>query len=180
MDKSYQADIVLGATTDTLDSESPEMAVPGTEKKTAVSIQEIEKAVQQLTGKLQQIPPKHAAIKIKGKKLYELAREGKEVEAAPRDVIVHSWKPLFEARNSFPLPVTLAFEVNVSSGTYIRALARDLGTLCGTGGYVRYLRRLTIGEHTLENAIPMHDLTKENWLDVAKNDLYLLKDAQAR
>ncbi|NBS70273.1 hypothetical protein EBT31_15385, partial [bacterium] len=67
---------------------------------------------------------------------------------------------------------TLSFKVTVSSGTYIRALARDLGKLCGTGGYLRYLRRTAIGPHAIEDATPLHELTPENWLDFAKNDLY--------
>ncbi len=181
MDKTYLADIHLGATTETLDPESPEIIREKTPP--TVSLKELASAIEKLTGSFLQIPPRYAAIKFQGKKLYELARAGKEVPVEPRPVTVAPWHPLFEPnpltapeelRSSFtfPLPVTLSFSCTVSSGTYIRALARDLGELCGTGGYLRYLRRTRIGEHTLENAVRLDELTPENWLDFAKNDLY--------
>ena len=200
MDKSYTADIALGATTETLDPESPEIVVPKDNGNETISLEELKIALRELTGPQEQIPPMYSAIKMDGKKLYELARAGKTIERVPRKVTVYSWEPLFEPspfdalygstnmstpKNSghngpplhhntspFPLPVTLPFKITVSSGTYIRALARDLGKLCGTGGYLRYLRRTSIGPHAIDDAILLSELTTENWLDFAKNDLY--------
>jgi tRNA pseudouridine55 synthase len=181
MDKAYIADIALGATTETLDPESPEKIVPK-QGEQSISLEELRQALYELTGPQEQTPPMYSAIKVQGKKLYDLARAGKTIEVQPRKVTVYEWKSLFEPNPldsptprtpySFPLPVTLSFKVTVSSGTYIRALARDLGKLCGTGGYLRYLRRTAIGPHTIEEATPLHELTQENWLDFAKNDLY--------
>lgn len=182
MEKSYIADIALGATTETLDPESPETIVPKDDGTETISLEELKTAIGELTGPQEQIPPMYSAIKMGGKKLYELARAGKTIERVPRNVTVYSWKPLFEPSplttpltahpTPFPLPVTLSFHINVSSGTYIRALARDLGKLCGTGGYLRYLRRTSIGPHRVEDAALLNELTSENWLDFAKNDLY--------
>ena len=179
MDKSYTADINLGATTETFDPESPETIIPKDDGSNAVSIAELRQAIHELSGPQEQIPPMHSAIKVGGKKLYELARAGKSIPIEPRKVTVYSWEPLFEPNplsattpHSFPLPVTLSFRITVSSGTYIRALARDLGKLCGTGGYLRYLRRTSIGPHSINDAVPLSELTPENWLDYSKNDLY--------
>lgn len=185
MDKSYTADIALGATTETLDPESPEIAVPKDNGNETISLEELKTALQELTGPQEQIPPMYSAIKMGGKKLYELARAGKTIERAPRKVTVYAWEPLFEPNplsqlhnfptsqlQNFPLPVTLSFKITVSSGTYIRALARDLGKLCGTGGYLRYLRRTSIGPHSINDSVSLNELTTENWLDFAKNDLY--------
>lgn len=182
MDKTYLTDIALGATTETLDPESPETTILKDDGTDTVSLGELRTALYELSGPQEQVPPMHSAIKIGGKKLYEYARSGKVVEVKPRKITVYHWEPLFEPNplaNSlpknppvFPLPVTLSFKITVSSGTYIRALARDLGKLCGTGGYVRYLRRTKIGPHTIEDATPLNRLTPENWLDYAKNDLY--------
>lgn len=184
MDKSYTADIALGATTETLDPESPEIIVPKDNGNETVSLEELKIAIQELSGPQEQIPPMYSAIKMGGKKLYELARAGKIIERQPRSVTVYSWEPLFEPNpltplnplNPFPLPVTLSFKITVSSGTYIRALARDLGKLCGTGGYLRYLRRTSIGPHSINDSVPLSELTTENWLDFAKNDLYRMKE----
>lgn len=181
MDKSYIADVALGATTETLDPESPEIIVPKDNGNETVSLEELKTALQELSGPQEQIPPMYSAIKMGGKKLYELARAGKTIERVPRKVNVYSWEPLFEPSplesplpkaKPFDLPVTLSFKIRVSSGTYIRALARDLGKLCGTGGYLRYLRRTSIGPHSIDNAALLSELTTENWLDFAKNDLY--------
>lgn len=187
MKKSYIADIALGATTETLDPESPEVIIPQDSGNESISLEELREAIKELTGPQKQVPPMYSAIKMGGKKLYELARAGKTIEREPRDVTVYSWEPRFEpnplvpplTKNQtppFPLPITLSFTICVSSGTYIRALARDLGRLCGTGGYLRYLRRTSIGTHSLSDAVPLNELTSENWLDFAKNDLYRIDE----
>lgn len=182
MDKTYLTDIALGATTETFDPESPEIIVPKDDGSNTITLTELQQALHELSGPQQQMPPMHSAIKVGGKKLYELARAGKTITVEPRNITVHSWEPLFEPNPfslppsfvfpGFALPVTLSFRVSVSSGTYIRALARDLGRLCGTGGYLRYLRRTSIGPYSINDAVMLNHLTPENWLDYAKNDLY--------
>lgn len=158
MDKEYEADIVLGATTETFD---PESAVFDMSTKNAQPIvltrEQIEKAIKELTGELQQIPPMHSAIKVRGKKLYELARKGETIEVAPRPVTVYSFDVLkwtdTEVGPYVTLPTTVTVRIRCSSGTYIRALARDLGEKLGTGGYLSALRRTAIGEYRVENAV---------------------------
>lgn len=169
--KEYEAEIVLGATTETLDPES-EVIMMNTKSGQPIVIEqtELEEAIKSLTGDLMQIPPMHSAIKVKGKKLYELAREGKEIPREPRAVRVDAFEllsPLNALR--YELPATLNVKITCSSGTYIRALARDLGEKLGTGGYLTALRRTKIGNFSVNNAIALDKLNQENWLDQTKN-----------
>ena len=147
MDKEYEAEFVIGATTDTLDPEGAVIPSPAV----AVDQRTILEAIKQLTGEIQQIPPMHSAIKVGGKKLYELARKGQTLEVAPRTLTVHSFELLNEPDLS-TWPVVIKVRIFCSSGTYIRALARDLGTLLGTAGYVSSLRRTKIGEYSVTDA----------------------------
>ena len=176
--KEYEAEIVLGATTETLDPESAVVMMntksgqPGQLPGQPIVIEqaELEAALKELTGDLQQIPPMHSAIKVKGKKLYELAREGKEIPREPRPVRVDVFEllsPLNALR--YELPATLNVRIACSSGTYIRALARDLGEKLGTGGYLTALRRTRIGNFSVNDAIALDKLNQENWLSQTKN-----------
>ncbi|MFA5946448.1 MAG: tRNA pseudouridine(55) synthase TruB [Patescibacteria group bacterium] len=154
MDKEYEAEFVIGATTDTLDPEGAVIPSP------AVSIdqQMILDAMKKLTGEISQIPPMHSAIKVGGQKLYNLARQGKTIEVAPRQLTVHSFELLGEP-NLTTWPVMIKVRIFCSSGTYIRALARDLGILLGTTGYVSSLRRTKIGEFSVTSAKTLGELT---------------------
>jgi len=170
LDKAYEAEFVLGATTETLDPEG-DIIRADKEMDLDASIwtrEQIESAMQSLTGPIAQIPPMYSAIKQKGKKLYELAREGKTVERPPRHIIIHhfdlSKDPWIEEGLAI-LPV----QAHVSSGTYIRALARDLGQALGTTGYVRTLHRSSIGSFSDKEATNLANITSENWQTLLKN-----------
>lgn len=166
MDKTYRATILFGKNSTTLDPEGEITdAAPG-----EIPIEAIDIAIQGLTGDLKQIPPMHSAIKIGGKKLYELARKGIEIDRPPRDVTVKRFEidpsALRPAHNA--LPFSLPVIIDCTSGTYIRALARDLGTALGTSAYLTALERTEIGPHTLMDATPLDAITKETWLGLAK------------
>ncbi len=166
--KEYIAEICIGKTSTTLDPEGDVVDGPAV----TITNDELRTAIASLTGDLQQIPPMHAAIKIGGKKLYELAREGKEIERAPRAVTVSAFEIIdspYGRGVAAPTPFTLRCRIRCSSGTYIRALARDLGSALGTVGYLTALRRTRIGEFSVEQAKKLDALTKENWIDAARD-----------
>ena len=136
--KTYTAEVVLGATTNTLDDSGE---ILETFDMSGVTLDAARAMVREhLTGPILQIPPMVSAIRIEGRRLHELAREGIEVERAARPVTVHR----FEVEDTAQ-PGVLAIEVECSSGTYIRSLAADLGALLGGGAHVRTLRRTAIG-----------------------------------
>lgn len=126
------------------------------DRKPAPSIQDVEKALQKFTGEQEQMPPDYSAKKIKGKKAYELAREGKKVELKPKRVTVYELELL---EYNYP---ELKIRVKVSSGTYIRAIARDIGRDLGIGAYVKELKRTEIGEYKLERAKTLEALRKDH------------------
>jgi tRNA pseudouridine55 synthase len=144
--KTYTAEVVLGSNTNTLDDSGE---VTATFDMTGVTLAQARAAVRdRLTGPILQVPPMVSAIRIDGRRLHELAREGIEVERDARPVTVHR----FEVEAT-PDPLVLAIEVQCSSGTYIRTLAADLGTLLGGGAHVRKLRRTAIGTFTETDAV---------------------------
>jgi tRNA pseudouridine55 synthase len=148
--KSYVGEIVLGTSTTTLDNEGE---VTATFDMSAVTLADARRvAGEQLTGDIQQVPPMVSALKIDGKRLHELAREGVEVERAPRPVRVDRFD-LSETDE----PGVFRAEVDCSSGTYIRTLADDLGRLLGGGAHLRNLRRTRVGRFTLADAHPLDD-----------------------
>ncbi len=146
--KTYAGQVVFGTTTDSLDSTG---AVTGTFDMSDLSEATVRNAVEQhLTGEILQIPPMVSAVKIDGRRLYELAREGVEVERAPRPVVIHRFDVTTTAD-----PLVYDIEVQCSKGTYIRTLADDLGRLCGGGAHLRGLRRVAVGSFTVaEAAVP--------------------------
>jgi tRNA pseudouridine55 synthase len=147
-EKEYTGTITLGAITPTYDLESEPI-----EQKTYEHItkEKIDEVVQSFTGNILQIPPAHSAIKVGGKRVYELARAGKEVKLEPRPVTIHE----FEI-TKMELPV-LSFRVVCSTGTYIRSLANDVGAALGCGGYLSSLCRTRIGEFRVEDAMSIED-----------------------
>jgi tRNA pseudouridine55 synthase len=145
-EKEYTGTITLGATTPTFDLESE----PENFKDTSFITNELLlQAVSRLTGPIEQVPPIHSAIKKDGKRVYELARKGKEVKLDPRPVVIHA----FEI-TGFNLPI-VQFRVVCSTGTYIRSLANDLGAILGCGGHLSGLCRTRIGDFLLEQAMTM-------------------------
>jgi tRNA pseudouridine55 synthase len=160
LDKEYTATIRLGSATVTDDREgnvvstAPPGAVP------ALGVERVERAMADLTGEILQVPSTVSAIKVDGKRAYALAREGEEVELAARAVTVSA----FELRGYEPSAsergdhLDLLVRVECSSGTYIRALARDLGAALGVGGHLTELRRTRVGPFSLRDAVPIDAL----------------------
>ncbi len=155
--KTYTCEMVLGTETSTLDDSG---VVTATHDMSGVDFAAVAAAARGLTGDILQIPPMVSAVKIDGRRLHELAREGVEVERAPRPVTVHRFDV---AATVDPLVVTA--EVECSSGTYVRTLAADLGSAVGGGGHLRNLRRTAVGSfgpheaHRLESVSPAVVLT---------------------
>ena len=146
--KSYVGEIVFGVETDTLDSSG---RVTATHDMADITRERVEQAAAALTGSIEQIPPMVSAVKIDGRRLHELAREGKVVDRPPRPVVVHR----FEVVELPGEPGIWRCEVDCSSGTYVRTLAADLGASLGGGAHLRNLRRTAVGGFTLEDARPM-------------------------
>ena len=153
--KTYEAEVYFGEERDTDDDEG--MVISKAQGVLAPSKEEIDLTLSNFIGTQEQIPPPYSAIKLKGKKAYELARKGKNVELKPRKITVYSIKAL-----SYSYP-TLEIETIVSSGTYIRALARDIGKRLGMGAYLKNLRRTKIGNYDIKNAVALDELSKHNW-----------------
>jgi tRNA pseudouridine55 synthase len=148
-EKEYTGTITLGATTPTYDLESaPENFKP----IDSITEEIIKEAIKKFTGEIQQIPPAHSAIKIGGKRVYELARQGKEVKLEPRKVTIKEFDI-----TSIALPI-IAFRIVCTTGTYIRSIANDLGAELGCGGHLSSLRRTRIGAFEASKAIPLDEL----------------------
>jgi tRNA pseudouridine55 synthase len=145
--KRYVGDVVLGTETSTLDAAGEVTAV---HDMTGVGVDDARRVVEQhLTGDILQVPPMVSALSVGGRRLHELAREGIEVERAPRPVTVFN----FEVAEG-SAPGVLRIDVESSSGTYIRSLAADLGRLLGGGAHLRNLRRVAVGAFTIDDAAP--------------------------
>ncbi len=149
--KEYTGTIRLGASTLTYDAESEPDQKFDTEK---ITLEQIMEAKTQLTGWIDQIPPIYSAVKIKGQTAYSLARRGKEVELKSRKIQVERFDILSRKGDD------LEFFVKCSKGTYIRSLAHDLGKLLNNGGYLSSLRRVSIGEYDLKDAMSIEDITR--------------------
>ena len=162
LDKEYDAEIVLGVRSTTLDPEGTLESVPIPEFNHLTK--RLNDAMQSLTGEIDQIPPMHSAIKVGGQKLYHLARQGKEIERKPRRVTVSVFESICPLGRISPIgPLTIHARIACSSGTYVRALARDLGETLGTAAYLSELRRTKIGEYHIKNAHRLQEITPENW-----------------
>ncbi len=148
--KRYRATIRLGAATDTDDAEGQ---VTGTTDASGVSADAIETAIAGLTGELSQVPSSFSAVKVGGRRSYDRARAGEEVVLEPRTVTVSRFEVLEERRQIDTIDLDVVVEC--SSGTYIRALARDLGRALGVGAHLSALRREAIGEFEVQDAVPL-------------------------
>ncbi len=153
-DKSYEATLLLGKTTDTEDSSGKIL----TESEVNVTEQEVKETILSFIGEYNQIPPMYSAIKVNGKKLYELAREGIEIERQPRPVVIHSIDIL-----SIELPY-VRMKVSCGKGTYIRSLCRDIGDKLGCGGIMDKLIRGSVNAtetgkvFTVEDALRLDEI----------------------
>lgn len=151
-DKEYRATAILGATSTTQDLTGTISPAIGTGMP---ALDAVQTAIERFKGKIEQVPPMFSAKKIGGKKLYELARQGKEVARKPVAITIH------ELEITAYDPPSLSFRVRCSSGTYVRTLAHDIGTALGTGAYLETLRRTAIGEYSVDAALTLDGLTPE-------------------
>jgi len=156
-DKEYLAEVTLGATSSTDDGEGTISKLQITNDKYPKDI-DINLVIKQFVGEIEQVPPAFSAIKMGGKKAYELARKGKEVVMAPRNVVVHSIEVV---KYDWP---KLTIKVHCGKGVYIRSLARDIGQALGVGGYMSALERTRVGDYTLEKSYTLEQL-KELWVE---------------
>ncbi|MBK8823504.1 MAG: tRNA pseudouridine(55) synthase TruB [Anaerolineales bacterium] len=167
-DKRYQAIIRLGGSTDTFDAEG---LVTPTKNPVDVTEAQFEEALKTFIGEIEQTPPPYSAVKVQGRKAYEMAREGEEVDLAPRKITVHHLEVLEWA------PPEVVIDVHCSSGTYVRSLANDLGVMLGSGAYLVGLRRTKSGRFSLRDSVPLRKLqesfTAGNWYQ------YLIPAAEA-
>jgi tRNA pseudouridine55 synthase len=142
LDKHYEGEITLGSSSTTDDAEGDLTATSGEPPERVA----IERALNSLRGRISQLPPQYSARKLAGKKAYELARAGKEARLEARPVEVFSFE-ITDYDYS-----RLTFRCHVSSGTFVRSLARDLGAALGVGGYLSGLRRTMVGPYRVEDA----------------------------
>lgn len=149
LDKSYQATLVLGWITPTLDPEGKMNLI----SRIQPSLRQIAAVLSSFLGETQQIPPDFSALKIGGRRAYALAREGRDLELPARSITISQ---LDITEYKYPL---LKINVSVSSGTYIRSLARDIGQKLGTGAYCSDLRRTRIGKYNLAEANQLADFS---------------------
>lgn len=150
--KAYRVEMMLGMTTDTLDAEGEIL----TDQPVLCSEEEIKKTIYGFIGEVWQIPPMYSAIKKDGKKLYELAREGKVVERQKRKIEIYD----INIEKIDKQKDTVSFLVECSKGTYVRTLCEDIGIKLGCGAFMSRLERVRSGEFTIENAITTEELTK--------------------
>ena len=147
-EKTYETVLLLGRTTDTQDVTGTTLA----EKAAHLSPADIDRVLPRFRGDILQVPPMYSALKVNGKKLYELARKGQEVERQPRPITV------FELTNLGFDGTRLSLRVRCSKGTYIRTLCQDIGEALGCGGCMEALRRVQAGEYGIEDAVPLEQL----------------------
>lgn len=150
LDKVYEATLHLGQTSTTGDPEGDIADVSDREP----DLDEIKSVLQQFTGKIKQTPPAFSAIKINGQRAYKLARAGKEVEMPSREVEIYNIEIL-----DYTYP-ELKIRTHVSSGTYIRSLAADIGQILGVGAYLTALRRTKIANFDIKDAEPLDKFDK--------------------
>lgn len=143
-EKEYTGTFTLGATTPTYDLESEPVNFKPFEH---ITDEQLHKATLPFTGEIMQVPPAHSAIKVDGKRVYELARQGKEVKLEPRKLFIKEF-----SITKIEMPVVY-FKVVCSTGTYIRSLANDYGEAVGCGAYLSSLRRTRIGEFIVDDAL---------------------------
>ncbi|RZI95898.1 MAG: tRNA pseudouridine(55) synthase TruB [Microbacterium sp.] len=162
LDKTYEATVRLGVSTDSDDADGTVTAQAGPADLAAVADAAIADGISALTGRISQVPSTVSAIKVGGKRAYDLARAGEDVKLKARDVTVSRFDVLGVRRTPAGDAIDLDVVVDCSSGTYIRALARDLGAALGVGGHLTALRRTRIGPFRVDDAVG--DLTSETVL----------------
>lgn len=160
LDKTYEATIKLGEVSSTGDPEGEITSV----SKVVPDLDEVTKAAASFVGEIQQTPPQFSAIKINGQRAYKLARKGEKVEIPVRTVTIYSL-----AVTGYEYPY-LTISTHVSSGTYIRTLAEDIGATLGTGAYVTALHRGSIHDYSVDKAIMIEEVEAEKILPLTANN----------
>ena len=156
-DKTYKVVLKLGIKKSTGDEEG-DIVQEKTVDKGILNQKNVKTVLESFLGEQEQIPPIYSAIKVNGKKLYEYARKGQQVEIEPRKITIYDIKLLKIDKASFEIQ----FEVSCSKGTYIRSLCEDIAKKMGTVGYMKKLQRTRVGTFTIEQSILLEDLNKEN------------------
>ena len=155
-EKAYEAVMLLGVTTDTEDMTGTVLS----ETKARVTEEEIRAMAEKFTGVYGQVPPMYSALKVDGKRLYELAREGKEIERKPREVEIFENTPLAFAKDAEGYVQTVTLRVRCSKGTYIRSLLRDMGESLGCGACMQSLVRTQAGAFSIETALTLDEVER--------------------
>ncbi|TAJ11174.1 tRNA pseudouridine(55) synthase TruB [Marinilabiliaceae bacterium JC017] len=151
LDKTYVATVKFGGTTPSYDAETE---IDGTFPYDHITREKLDDAISLLSGEIEQVPPLFSAIKVNGRKAYDLARKGEKVTLKARKVMIFKVEVL-----SFDLPV-VKLKIHCSKGTYIRSYAHDLGKALNSGGYLTALERTNIGEYQVEDALEIGDFEK--------------------
>ena len=155
-DKIYEAELTLGITTDTED-------IWGTiidERKVDVSNQQIEEVIKSFVGNIKQVPPMYSALKVNGKKLYELARDGIIVEREGREIKIFDIYDIIIGQNK------VKFTVHCSKGTYIRTLCKDIGERLGCGGCMSELNRIKVGSFDINQSVTIENVSELNLINL--------------
>ena len=168
--KGYYMKVTLGTTTSTYDSEGE---VVSSDDWRGVTRDDMEKAVEPFCGVIMQTPPMYSALKHQGKRLYELARAGVEVEREPRRVEVYSIQMLDFS------PPEVSLQVECGRGVYMRSLAHDLGQSLGCGGYLSKLVRTRSGQFKVEEGVTLEELEESGWEERLRPVDYALLDSKA-
>lgn len=155
--KEYVAELQLGATTPSFDLETPVDATFPTEQ---ITRQLVDTVTPRFVGTIQQVPPSYSAVKVDGKRAYKMARSGQEVELKPKTLVIDE----IEVLDFDPGKMTLRLRVLCSKGTYIRALARDIGQALGSGAHLIALRRTRVGDYAIDRALPVEEAVREIYL----------------
>lgn len=148
--KTYRAELTLGITTDTQDGSGNIMST----KDVKVTNEDVESVIKGFLGEQMQMPPMYSAVRINGKKLYQLAREGKTIERQARGIIIHQISVVKIEHQ------TIMFDVTCSKGTYIRTLCHDIGEKLGCGGHMSYLLRTQSGLFTLTDTLTLEEISE--------------------
>lgn len=154
--KEYTATLQLGATTPSYDMEHP---VDATYPTSHITREIIESVLSQFVGDVMQVPPSYSACKINGKRAYELKRKGKDVELTPKNIHID----FIELTDFDEKTMQMRIRVNCGKGTYIRALARDIGRALGSGAYLTELCRTRVGDKTIDDCLKLDEV--EQWLE---------------
>lgn len=154
--KEYTATLQLGATTPSYDMEHP---VDATFPTSHITRETIEDVLARFVGDIEQVPPSYSACKINGNRAYELKRKGKDVELTPKNIHIDS----IELTDFDEETMRMGIRVNCGKGTYIRALARDIGRALGSGAYLTTLCRTRVGEFTIDRCLDLDEV--EEWLE---------------